>query len=107
MKYIVLVMISIGVAMVGNISTPAESFAEGFLNSSEVQLVADNSAAKQTTLDAKKKKKKKQAKLKKKFCCKTASGTSCYVFGNASCSNCTNFCSGDMGKNPAEIMVIE
>jgi hypothetical protein len=32
----------------------------------------------------------------KKFCCKTEGGTSCYVFGAASCGNCTAFCSGKM-----------
>jgi len=41
-------------------------------------------------------KKKKAEKLDKKFCCKTESGTGCYVFGDASCTNCTSFCSGNM-----------
>lgn len=52
--------------------------------------------------DALKAEKKKVGKLEKRLCCKTASGNACYVFGNASCTNCASFCNGDMVIEPAE-----
>ena len=31
-----------------------------------------------------------------RFCCKNENNRACYVFGDASCTNCTAFCSGSM-----------
>ena len=59
---------------------------------------ARTEAATETTKDATAAKAKKTGN--RKFCCKTDSGTACYVFGKASCSNCTKFCSGDMVIEP-------
>lgn len=31
-----------------------------------------------------------------KYCCTSSGGHKCYVFGDASCSNCSDFCNGTM-----------
>ena len=109
MKQLITMLIFVVTTVVGSFSTTTNAHAGNIIQDSVIQFTgssaatsADSSAATTATIDAKKKKKPK--KMKKKFCCKTASGTGCYVFGNASCNNCMSFCSGDMVIEPVKTM---
>ena len=91
MKYISILILAYSLVLFPLIAPAAEHGAE--MRISELKQA-----------ELKEAKKKKVDNLEKRFCCKTDGGTPCYVFGDASCTNCTGFCSGNMIIGPADAM---